>query len=117
VEELASHQLIADTTLHIPHPYPKGGSIDWISRHEDLATNNKSFTFAIEKAETNELLGTMGIGIGSNHRGELDYWIGVPYWGHGYATEAALRVIQFGFEDKELNKIWAATFTRNPAST
>ncbi|MBM7663235.1 RimJ/RimL family protein N-acetyltransferase [Bacillus mesophilus] len=117
VEELASSPLIADTTLNIPHPYPKGGAEAWIQSHDELAAAKNSFTFAIEKKETSELIGSMAIGIGNDNRAELAYWIGVPYWGHGYATEASKLLIRFGFEQKGLNKIWAAAFTRNPAST
>ena len=47
---------------------------------------------------------------------ELGYWIGVPYWGAGYATEGARAVMQFGFETLSLNRIFASHFSRNPAS-
>jgi ribosomal-protein-alanine N-acetyltransferase len=117
VEKLANHSLIADTTLNIPHPYPKGAAAGWISSHEDQAINNKSYTFAIVLRETEELLGSMTIRFEKNNKAELAYWIGVPFWGKGYATEAARRLLQYGFEEKQLNKIFAAAFTRNPASS
>ncbi|HKB78454.1 MAG TPA: GNAT family protein, partial [Thermoanaerobaculia bacterium] len=41
---------------------------------------------------------------------------GVPYWGLGYATEAAGAVVRFGFESLSLNRIFACHFVRNPAS-
>ncbi|WP_456278683.1 GNAT family N-acetyltransferase [Bacillus sp. AK128] len=117
VEELAKDPLIADTTLNIPHPYPKGGAVDWINSHKDLAAENKSFSFAMVIRETNEVIGAISIGMGHDAKAELGYWIGVPYWGKGYATEATQLMLRFGFEEKKLNKIWAAAFTRNPAST
>ncbi|WP_272495724.1 GNAT family N-acetyltransferase [Bacillus pinisoli] len=117
VEKLAGDPLIAETTLHIPHPYPKGGADAWIESHEAQAEANKSFTFAIVIKETDQLIGAMAMAIGSDGKAELAYWIGVPYWGHGYATEAANLLLHFGFKEKHVNKIWAAAFTRNPAST
>ena len=36
--------------------------------------------------------------------------------GLGYMSEAARRVIQFGFEELGLNRIYAGYFTRNPTS-
>ena len=47
---------------------------------------------------------------------ELGYWIGVPYWGKGYATEAAKAVVRYGFEQIKLNRIFAHHFKPNPAS-
>ncbi|MFB5188719.1 GNAT family N-acetyltransferase [Alicyclobacillus fastidiosus] len=42
---------------------------------------------------------------------------GKPFWGNGYATEAARRIVSYGFEELKLNRIWAAAFMRNPASS
>jgi ribosomal-protein-alanine N-acetyltransferase len=60
----------------------------------------------------------MSINVSKHHkRGELAYWLGRPFWGNGYATEAAKRLVAFGFKDLELNKICAAAMTKNPASS
>ena len=42
--------------------------------------------------------------------------MGVPFWGRGYAPEAAGAVLQYAFEELGLNRVWAQHFTRNPAS-
>ncbi len=55
--------------------------------------------------------------IESDHRhAELGYWIGVPYWGNGYATEAATAMVKYGFGTLGLHRIFAGHFTNNPAS-
>lgn len=41
------------------------------------------------------------------NKGELAYWVGKDYWGNDYATEAALKVVHYGFEGFNLNRIWA----------
>jgi len=38
---------------------------------------------------------------------EIGYWLGVPYWGHGYATEAARALIDHAFEDLGLEQLEA----------
>ena len=52
----------------------------------------------------------------ANNLAELGYWIGVPFWGQGYCTEAGLAVLEYGFVERKLNRIQAMHFTRNPAS-
>lgn len=49
-------------------------------------------------------------------RGELAYWIGVPYHRNGFATEAAAAVMQFGFEKLKLHKIRVFHAADNPNS-
>ena len=51
-----------------------------------------------------------------HNRAELGYWIGVPYWNHGYATEAASTVLRYAFETMDLHRVYAFHFTTNPAS-
>jgi ribosomal-protein-alanine N-acetyltransferase len=117
VQELAGDIEIARTTLHIPFPYPDGGAEEWINTHK-TAFEKGNYTFAIERKSDESLLGSMTIGVTKQHnRAEIAYWIGQPYWGQGYATEASSRLVQFGFDELLLNKIWAAAFTSNPASS
>ena len=49
-------------------------------------------------------------------KAELGYWVGKPFWGRGYATEAAGSIVDFGFDQLGLNRITAGHMVRNPAS-
>src|SRR6266702_4171342 len=62
------------------------------------------------------LCGGIGLHPQMEHRrAELGYWIGVPYWRNGYATEAAQAVVRHGLEQFKLNCIFAAHFKQNVA--
>ncbi|MBJ8031343.1 GNAT family N-acetyltransferase [Bacillus cereus group sp. N21] len=68
--------------------------------------------------DENILIGTMTLRIDKQHnKGELAYWLGKDYWGKGYATESAKRVMDFGFCELNLNRIWAPAMSKNQAST
>jgi [ribosomal protein S5]-alanine N-acetyltransferase len=43
-------------------------------------------------------------------------WVGKPNWRHGFATEAAVAVLRYGFKVLGLHRIYARHFKRNPAS-
>ena len=60
------------------------------------------------------LIGACGIG-NLNNEAELGYWIGRPYWGLGFATEASRAVVEIA---KAIGhkKLVASHFTDNPAS-
>ena len=67
--------------------------------------------------ESGQLVGAIGLGIDRRFKlAELGYWIGKPFWNRGYATEAAVAIIRYGFTSLELNRIASRHFTRNPAS-
>jgi [ribosomal protein S5]-alanine N-acetyltransferase len=103
---------VAATTLRIPHPYSEKDADTFLA----MPPGNET-TFAIVVREGNRLCGGMGLRVEEQHRrAELGYWIGVPYWGNGYATEAGQAVIRFGFQQLGLNRIFAAHFRHNPAS-
>jgi [ribosomal protein S5]-alanine N-acetyltransferase len=46
----------------------------------------------------------------------LGYWIGKPYWGRGFCTEAARAVLRYAFTELGLNRVHAYHFHHNPAS-
>lgn len=117
-----THRMVADrdiasTTLLIPHPYEDGMAEEWIGTHQSQFEWGEQIIFAIVLRADGSLLGNITLRINqSDEHGELDYWIGKPYWNMGYATEATQAVIRYGFEVLGLQRIFAGHFTRNPAS-
>lgn len=116
VQKLAGNFNVAKMTLNIPFPYKDGMAEEWISTHEENWNTKKSVIYAIVKADSNDLLGAVGLVEIDGLEGELGYWIGEPYWGMGYCTEAAKELIEFSFQNLGLEKIVAEHLTKNPAS-
>jgi len=136
VQRLAGDRAVADTTLNVPHPYEDGLAEKWISNHRDWFNRRQQAVFAVTLRNSDcstpsatgvasyndwwpagTLIGTAGLRIETeDQRAELGYWIGKPYWNQGYCTEAARAVLQFGFEQLDLHRIFAHHFVRNPAS-
>jgi [ribosomal protein S5]-alanine N-acetyltransferase len=114
VQRLCNVRDIALNTLLIPHPYPNGLAESWISSQPEGFANGEVVTFAITLAGGGELLGATGMRIErASDRAEMGYWLGVPYWGQGYATEAARAFVEYSFDKLGLNRISAEHFTRN----
>lgn len=117
VKELAGDRDVAATTRLIPHPYEIGMAEAWIATHADKFQRGEFVTFAIVARNEGNLVGAIGLVLNQKHdRGELGYWIGKPFWGLGYCTEAARAVVRYGFESLALHRIYANHMTRNPAS-
>src|SRR5262245_44128282 len=106
VQRLASAREIASTTLRIPHPYAPGMAEAWINTHQGAYERGEVVNFAIVRRTDQALLGSIGLDLEPQHsHAEMGYWIGVPFWGHGYCTEAAQAVIHYGFAVLGLHRI------------
>ncbi len=116
VTDLVSDYEVAKTTLAVPHPYPTDGAAGWIAGHSAEEDRNHT-TFAITLKTTGELVGAITLIEKRIHlRAEIGYWIGHAYWGNGYATEATKAIIEWGFAERGLNRIFAHHFAENLAS-
>jgi RimJ/RimL family protein N-acetyltransferase len=117
VHRLAGAREIAATTLNIPHPYDQAMAEIWIESHLPAWERREQASYAMTDAARGDLVGAVGLRLELAHRrAELGYWVGVPYWGQGYATEAGRAVLAFGFEHFGLERVHATHLSRNPAS-
>lgn len=113
IQKLAGAREVAEMTLLIPHPYPDDAAEPFIRSTWTKAGAGTDFTFAITRKDDHTFVGIVGLhGNTIHNRAEIGYWIGVPYWGNGFATEAARAVIAFGFETLHYNRIQAGYFTK-----
>lgn len=117
VATLCNNYNIYKSTLYLPYPYHLNDALTWIESHYEQFITDKLYEFAITDKETGEVFGAIAL---SNHKnfnhGELAYWIGEPFWGRGYATEASKAILQFAFEVIKLHKVFARYFSSNIAS-
>lgn len=115
---LAGDVDVARNTLNIPHPYAEDDALSWISNQDRLLERREAVTYAVTlRREARDVVGAVGLILDLPHeRAELGYWVGRPWWGRGYATEAARAVVRWGFHHLDLHRIHASHFPRNPAS-
>lgn len=92
--------------------------IDWHMAHQQ----EHGFCFwAVEEQKTGSFIGAVGL-IRVKHpmpffpAVEVGWRIAQPFWGQGYAPEAAARAMQFGFEALNLPEIVALTVPANQKS-
>jgi RimJ/RimL family protein N-acetyltransferase len=76
------------------------------------------FQLAVILETTDQLIGTCGIRMQSAaaHEADIGYEVDPDFWGHGYATEAAQAIVQFGFTQLRLHRIWSWCIADNVAS-
>ena len=114
---LAGAREIASMTANIPHPYAEQDARNFLAHASEEFRAGHSVSFAICVSATRDLCGGVGLNIAPAHdHAELGYWIGLPFWGKGFATEAASAVVAFGFETLALHRIYAFHFAGNAAS-
>jgi RimJ/RimL family protein N-acetyltransferase len=109
---LANDIRIAQNTTRIPHPYALSDAQAWLRR---VNGREGEATYLVTLAN-GAVIGACGVELRDGKSPELGYWIGTPYWGQGYATEAARAVIDHGFAALGCQELQSGARISNPAS-
>jgi RimJ/RimL family protein N-acetyltransferase len=126
VAALVNDRRIAENTARIPHPYTIEDAKEWIS----AAISQSAVSYVMTVA--GEVIGACGLDMPlhspasqptlglprsrASEGAEIGYWIGVPFWGCGYATEAARGLIDHAFGDLGCKVLTGSARVSNPAS-
>lgn len=110
IAELAGDWAIASMTARIPYPYTLADARQWI---DGLDPNEQ--VWAID--HQGSLVGVTGHAATPDGTStEIGYWIGRPYWGQGFATEAARMLVSHCFRHGRFAEVTCAHFADNQAS-
>lgn len=117
IRAMMDHPEVGPKLLTPPTPYPHGEAEKFIARTRRGLREGASIVWAIEPNVGPRFAGNIGLRIDKAHRqAELGYTMDPSVWGKGYATEAAKAVIDHGFREMSLERIFASHFPWNPAS-
>lgn len=114
---LAGEYDVARMCARVPHPYSMAAAHGWIATHEK-DRQASGFAFAVT-APIDGLVGSCGVWKTRGERDgafEIGYWFGRPYWGLGYASEAARAVMDWARDQLGAKAFTAGHFADNPAS-
>jgi len=78
----------------------------------------RKYQLAVVLKGTGQLIGNCGIrqAAVTSHEADIGYEVSPDHWGHGYATEAARAIVQFGFAELNVHRIWSWCIADNVAS-
>jgi RimJ/RimL family protein N-acetyltransferase len=111
IAHLADDRRIAENTRRLPHPYLQEHAIEFVRA---IAENKRETVFLIENNFVP--IGMVGVDWRQPDALELGYWLGVEHWGQGFATEAARAVIDFTFEEFDVEHLISGARVANPTS-
>lgn len=112
VAMLANDRRIAENTARIPHPYKLSDAEGFLAR----ANTGGGETVFLIALRDGTVIGSCGLLALDGQPPELGYWLGVNYWGKGYATEAVHAVIDHAFTDLDCDALQAGARVTNPGS-
>jgi RimJ/RimL family protein N-acetyltransferase len=105
---LAGDWAVAAMTSDIPHPFTEAQSLAWLKP----VRGEVRFGITCD----GQLIGGAGFYRRNSGTAELGFWLGRPWWGRGYATEATRAVVHYGFKYRRLPGFSSAHFVDNRAS-
>lgn len=115
IAELANNKSIWNNVRDtMPYPYKKEDADFFINLKKNEFPQT---TFVMVWNE--HICGIIGLELQKDiyrKSAELGYWVGEPYWGMGIATQAVEKVVNYGFEELGMERIFAAVFEHNIGS-
>lgn len=101
-------------TNGFPHPYTIENAKSFI---EMVSNQSPTSIFAIDV--DGEAVGSIGLHAQTDimcKNMELGYFLGEPFWGNGITTEAVRTIVEYGFKNFDITRIYARPYGNNTAS-
>ena len=107
---LANDFEVARMLERMPHPYRLADAEAWLAA---IGQDDSRMDLAID--DRNGLIGGLSL-RGLDETPVIGYWLGRPYWGRGYMSEAATAALGWLFDSRGVTQVEARAMTENAAS-
>jgi ribosomal-protein-alanine N-acetyltransferase len=113
VAQLINNPAVSRNLTRVPHPYALDDARIWLAGLKRSQGRAHVFALTLDEAP----IGVIGLEEHSPEpSAELGYWLGEPWWGNGYMSEAARAVLHYGFGTIELERVTSGYRHGNEAS-
>ena len=105
---------VARMTSMIPHPYGLQDAemfIDTLTKTDFESEMHFAVVHPVD-----DFIGMVAFGGRRESGAELGYWLGRPYWGRGYASEAVAAALDWAHQEWDRRFLHAGHFADNPPS-
>lgn len=119
VADFISDWDVAKQTAAIPHPFTSSHAQNWFHYVQEAWAEGREYVLVVERRSDQKVVGAVGVRVDRRlwgRVGSVGYWIGKPYWGKGYATEAVEGFLQFCERELRLKRLRAEVFEDNERS-
>lgn len=96
-----------------PYPYTDKDARDWLGISRRIRWWRRGLPYVVIRRADGAVMGGVGVSFDDN---EVGYWLGQPFWGNGYATEAVKGISECAFSHYGLAHLWAGVMQGNDRS-
>lgn len=115
-KHFSNYEVISHLSAAVPWPFPDNGVEEFLNNVIFPTQGKTQWLWGIfEKENPHEIIGAVHLWRDSRpeNRG---FWLGQPFWGKGYMTEAVEPVMDYAFHDLRFEKLVFANAVGNERS-
>ena len=118
IQTLFPHwEIVKHLSDRIPWPYPKDGATEYVRMILERISASRDEVWAITERGNDQLIGVMEyLADDTDGSGNRGFWLGLPWHGKGYMTEAVAAFHDYAFGKLHLERLIFCNAINNPAS-
>ena len=129
VHRLYAEWAVAKSLSRISHPFSLEAARRFVAEARAAFERGSGYVLGLFERRSGAFVGVVSLRIPSADPalpeevcadaaglGILGYAVAPPYWGQGFASEGAKRMVRFAFDDLRLDRLQASALRENPAS-